>query len=263
MDTSISSAAAVQGHEGPTRARHPRSTRTTAKAVGVLYIVGTVAGALSAVATTPLRGAPSVFLAVAEAPAPALLGASLILIMGLALAMIPLLLFPILKRVSEPLAVGYVVFRTGLETAAYLALALVWVVLASFAPRAVTPEGAISSGYETAVAIILEFNGAVADVGLTFVFALGALMLNHLLFRARLVPRWLSGWGSLAAFLWLIAGGLAMFGLLEPFSPTQVALALPIAIQEMALAGWLIAKGLDTTWHGLATASGPGDPSFW
>lgn len=221
------------------------TNKTTARIVGALFIIGTLAGATSAVALTPLIDAPDVLRAVAESPDRALLGASLILVMGFALALIPLVVYPILKADSEPLALGYVVFRGGLETVTYLASALVWVVLLSLGREYVDAEGSAATLLEAVGAAILEVNDAVGDVALTFVFALGAMMFYYVLFRARLVPRWLSGWGLLAALLWVAAGVLTMFGFVDPRSTAQIAMALPIAIHEMVLAGWLIIKGFD------------------
>lgn len=196
-------------------------------------------------ALTPLIDTPDVLRTVAEGPDRALLGASLILVMGFALALIPLVAYPILRAESEPLALGYVVFRGGLETVTYLVSVLVWVVLVSLGWEYVDAEGPAATRLETVGTAVLEVNGAVGDVALAIVFALGALMFYYVLFRARLVPRWLSGWGLLAALLWVSAGMLAMFGLVDPRSTVQIAMALPIAIQEMVLAGWLIVKGFD------------------
>ena len=41
----------------------------------------------------------------------------------------------------------------------------------------------------------------------------------------------------------MLAALLVMFRLIANFSTTEVVLALPIAVQEMVLAVWLIAKG--------------------
>ena len=43
----------------------------------------------------------------------------------------------------------------------------------------------------------------------------------------------------------MVSGLLVLFRLAGPLSTTQVVLALPIAVQEMVLAVWLIAKGFD------------------
>ena len=57
------------------------------------------------------------------------------------------------------------------------------------------------------------------------------------------MPRWLSGWGIVAAVGMLAAAVLVMLGVAAPLSPVHIVLNLPIAIQEMALAVWLIARG--------------------
>jgi Domain of unknown function (DUF4386) len=100
----------------------------------------------------------------------------------------------------------------------------------------------------------------VGDVALTIVFALGAVMFYYVLFRARLVPRWLSGWGLLAALLWASAGVLGLFGLVDTRSMVQIAMALPIASQEMVLAVWLIFGGFNVKRFD-ASATGPGSES--
>ncbi len=51
-------------------------------------------------------------------------GAVLILAMGLSLAMIPVVLMPVLRPVSEFLAYGYLVIRGAVETACYALLAV-------------------------------------------------------------------------------------------------------------------------------------------
>ena len=60
-------------------------------------------------------------------------------------------------------------------------------------------------------------------------------------FQSRLIPRWLSGWGIAAIILMTTAGVLALFT--NDAVTSYVPLALPIFLQEMVLAVWLIAKG--------------------
>jgi hypothetical protein len=70
-------------------------------------------------------------------------------------------------------------------------------------------------------------------------FVLGALMFYWLLFQAKLVPRWLSGWGLLGAVLYIGAPITHMFGFSLGY------LVAPLALQEIVLAVWLIAKGFE------------------
>ena len=74
-----------------------------------------------------------------------------------------------------------------------------------------------------------------------FAFTRGALMYYALFYRSRLVPRWLSGWCLAAALLMIAACLLALFS----DSPVTgyTLLILPIAVQEMVLAVWLLVKG--------------------
>ncbi len=71
------------------------NTRNTAMIVGVLYIVGTVAGILSVVCTQPIFTAPDVLSQVSARPNQLVVGMLFVLIMGLALAMVPVMLYPI------------------------------------------------------------------------------------------------------------------------------------------------------------------------
>lgn len=75
-------------------------------------------------------------------------------------------------------------------------------------------------------------------------------------FQIRLVPRWISFWGLAGIGLTMVANFLVLFGLIKNFSTLQVVLNLPIAVQEMVFAVWLIAKGFDQNIidnHGLIT----------
>jgi uncharacterized protein DUF4386 len=70
-------------------------------------------------------------------------------------------------------------------------------------------------------------------------------MFYTVLYQSKLIPRWISGWGLAAALLWLAVGLLGLFHLIAPMSTIQVILSLPIALQEMVMAIWLIARGFN------------------
>jgi hypothetical protein len=77
-------------------------------------------------------------------------------------------------------------------------------------------------------------------------FGLGSMALNYILYRSEIVPRWLSTWGLIGDGCILLYGLLGIFGnATTDFASTSTLLAMPIAIQEMVFASWLIIKGFD------------------
>ena len=218
--------------------------RSTAIIVGVLYIIGTVAGVLSVVVTGAMLGASDYLANVAANPNQLTTGALLVLLMGLPLAMVPVMLFPIFRKINEVLAVGYVVFRGALETATYIASVIPWLFLLIVGREYVSAGAPDASYFQTLGALLRDGHDAITII-LIIVFSLDALMLYYLLYQSKLVPRWISGWGVLAILLHLATGFLIMFQLQTAFSPANIVMNLPIGLQEMVMAVWLIAKGFN------------------
>jgi hypothetical protein len=224
--------------------------RKTAIAVGVLYIVGTVEGILSYATTGPILNVPD-YLGRMQANGSLLtIGALLVLTMGIALALIPILIFPISRKHSEALAVGYVVFRGALETVGYIAFAVSWL-LGLRLSQAFVQAGAPTSSYFQVVGALLVKSNVIRSFT-TIVFIVGAWMFYLLLYRSKLVPRWISVWGLISTIPYGAAGLLVIFGVTNSMSEIDSVLQLPLAVQEIVLAVWLIAKGFNS--H--ATASG-------
>lgn len=76
-------------------------------------------------------------------------------------------------------------------------------------------------------------------------FTIGALMYYYIFYQSKLIPRWLSGWGFIAAAISLFFAVSTMFGTIFGQEPFSTILNIPIALQEMALAVWLIVKGFN------------------
>ena len=221
-----------------TKASPQGTNRKTAIIVGVLYILGTVAGVLSVIVLGGLLDAPDYLNIVASSASRAQLMALLILVMGLPLAMVPVVMFPILKKQNEALAIGYVVFRGALETFTYIALALFWLLLVVVARQYAESGAAVASQFSSLGILLVKAIDPINAIRGP-VFSLGALMFYDLLYQARLIPRWLSGWGIVAAVASAAAGLTAMFG------TTLDILSMPMFLQEMVMAVWLIVKGFN------------------
>lgn len=79
-----------------------------------------------------------------------------------------------------------------------------------------------------------------ASVLENFPYGGGALIFYLVLFQSELAPRWLSVWGLVGALLLLGMGFLRLFG--KPV----VYLAIPLILNEIVLAGWLIFVGFNS-----------------
>jgi hypothetical protein len=183
------------------------TNRKTAIIVGVLYIIGTVAGVLSVVFTGPVLGSPDYLIKVSVNENQIIIGALFVLTMGLALAMVPVMMFPIFKKHNEALALGYVVFRGALETVTYIAMAISWLLLIILSQEYVAAGAPDASYFQTLGASLLQGHDSINTI-LIIVFSLGALMLYYLFYRSNLIPRWISGWGFIAILLHFATGFL-------------------------------------------------------
>jgi len=99
--------------------------------------------------------------------------------------------------------------------------------------------------FQTAGALLLALKDW-ASVPENFPYGLGALFLNIVLYQSELVPRWISVWGIIGAVLIIAMGFLRMYGV------PAIYLAIPLILNELVLAVWLIVVGFDA--YGITSA---------
>jgi hypothetical protein len=220
------------------------TNRMTAAIVGVLYIIGTVAGMLSVFFSQAILNGPDFLSKVSANENQFMIAALFVLLMGLALALVPVVLFPVLKKHNEALALGYVVFRGALETVSYIAMVITWFFLIIVSQEYIAAGAPDGSYFQTLGALLQKGNDSISTI-VVIVFSLGALMLYYLLYRSKLIPRWISVFGFIAITLHLVTGFLIIFQLMSPFSTIDMIVEFPIFLQEMVMAVWLIAKGFN------------------
>jgi hypothetical protein len=224
--------------------------RKIAVTTGVLFIIATVAALLAAALVPVLIGADYLTRVSAQTNQVAA-GAFLYLIAAFASAGIAVSLYPVLKSTNAGLAFGSVVFRT-LEAAMYM-VAVVSLLSLQTLGRQLTTAGAAERTLLQAIGDALVSVRDHATLLGVFAFCLGAFIYYYLFFQSRLIPRWLSGWGIAAIILMMAACVSALFG--DRPVTGYVALVIPIAVQEMVLAVWLIVKGFSPS----AIDSGPAE----
>ncbi len=215
------------------------TNKPPAKIVGILFILATVTSSLSIWITEPIFKAPNLLEAFSVKSNQIALAAILMLVDAVSVAFIGICLFPILKRKSESLALGYVGMRImeGILFTVY--------VVALLAILSISKDYSLSnvqdaSGFKSIGQSFLILGEWAFDIGLGIVFTISALILNYLLFRFALVPKWLAAWGFLGALITMTIVLLNFFDI-----QVNEVLDFIIGIQEMVFAVWLIVKGFN------------------
>jgi hypothetical protein len=187
--------------------------RRIAIAVGVLFFAATISyGVGNALLTSALEAPDDLS---NPSTSPILVGVLLEFINCAAVVGIGLLLFPILRRYSEGMALGYAGSRI-IESVLLLV-------------------GALSA----LLLLALDWHNLAFQMAMIALGA-GSLLLCYILYKVKLVPRALSAVGFVGYIAIFAYGGLELFGLNPGF-----VLFVPGAIFEIVFPLWLIFKGFN------------------
>ncbi|WEK54126.1 MAG: DUF4386 domain-containing protein [Candidatus Cohnella colombiensis] len=165
-------------------------------------------------------------------------GSLLELINAMAVVGIAMLLYPILKKHNEAFALGYFGSRI-LESALLIISAIVPLVLITLSKDYIPLGASKGSSFETIGNLLLEANSVLFQMAM-IVLSLGSLLLCNVLYRSRLVPRFLSVIGFIGYAALLTSGCLSIFG--KDIGPI---LYVPGAIFEIVFPVWIIVKGFN------------------
>lgn len=212
--------------------------KTIARIVGLLFIVASVTAIAGGSLLLPLDEA-DYLAAVAAAEGQVVSGVLLELILVLSVIGIAVMLYPVLRRQNDGLALGYVGART-VEAVLLLAAAVTGLLVLSVG----TDFTAADAGVQPLGDTLLATRDWTYLIGSLVMLGVSALILNSMLYTSRLVPVWLSAWGLVGGLLIAARGLVEMYGI-DFTGVWQGVFAAPIALQEMVLAVWLIVKGFN------------------
>lgn len=215
--------------------RPGRRATTTA---GVLVLVGMAAGLLSVV---PVLEEADYLRSLPAREGEVISGALFQAVMVPAYAGFALALYPTLKRASAYLSLGFLGFR-------FVACAFHLLAVATLALFLDLGQGYAASG-APAYVVVAETARLARDLvnhfAVIVAMAMGDLVLFVVLYRWRLLPRWLSAWGVVGIALAILASLLFLAGSVEVVSVGYLALNGPLALHGLVLAGWLVARGFN------------------
>jgi hypothetical protein len=217
------------------------SHRTTAAAVGVLFLLSYAGFSVGTALVVPSLDPSTDFAQIGADEQRLIAGALLLFVNMAAIIGIAAMLFPVMRPHGEGVALWYLGFRI-LEAAAFAVgtvSALSLINLSEAFTAAAAPSAPVYEGLRSMALAANSWAGKLATVA----FIVGAIGLYSLLYRSRLVPRFISAWGLIAVALLIVANLLAV-DVTAGFQPAAV-LYLPIVLNELFLAIWLIVRGFD------------------
>jgi hypothetical protein len=220
--------------------------RKTAIIVGILFLVCSAAALLSFPFFGPILEGKDYLSKLFDSKNMVITGALIEFIQAAAAAGIAIGLYSILKKYNGALALGAVGFRVVEGVFVFIGtLSLLSLLTLSQEFIAVGAPGA--SSFQTSGTLLLAVRDWSGNVISALAFGLGALMYYVILYKSNLIPRWLSGWGVLGTVLGLAATVLASFTHDFSMGSVNTLLNIPIGLQEMVFAVWLIAKGFNAS----------------
>jgi hypothetical protein len=214
--------------------------RRTAFVAGLLFVITFVASIPAALALyTVVLDHPN-YIVGAGADSRIALGALLEMILIVANIGTAVVLFPILKRQNESLALGYV-------TARVMESAFIAVGILSLLAVVTLRQDAGAAGGDS---LVMDGRSLVAIHDWTFLLGPGwvvgvgnGLLLGYLMYRSGLVPRGMAMLGLIGGPLIIASGTGVLFDVFESGSGPQVIATVPEFLWELSLGIYLIVKG--------------------
>jgi hypothetical protein len=175
-----------------------------------------------------------------------LLGIGILLesVNGIAVIGIAVMLYPILKRQNEGVALGYLIFRV-VEALLSIVGSTMTASLIEIS-HAYLDAGSPGDSYFETLATLVLANKHWAMEMLTVFFLLGAFIFYLLLYQGDFLPKYVAIWGMIAVILVATFNGIFYTGI-DLGMAVNLILVLPIIANEFFVAIWLIVRGINTT----------------
>ncbi|KEQ27580.1 DUF4386 domain-containing protein [Paenibacillus tyrfis] len=215
------------------------ANRRSAVIVGVLFLIATASYISGNAMIESIMSAPDYLKDVYSKKDQVILGVLLELINSVAVVGIAIVLFPILKKHNEKIALGYIGFRV-IEAMLLIVGTIGPLVLIRVSQEYIQAGAPAHSSFHTVGALAAEGSFLVFQLAM-IVLGLYSLLFCTLLYRTKLIPRFLSVLG-LIGYASLSASAIA-----ELMGHNGMVLYAPGALFEIMMPLWLIVKGFDAS----------------
>ena len=165
-------------------------------------------------------------------------------IMSLSYIGIAILLYPIIKKFGNSLAIGFLSLRI-IAVALVIFGTILLLSILSLSQESVGYLSQNNSDLEILGNVLKTTRDYVNHIFMIMILCASNIMLYILLIKSKLIPKWISVWGLIGAVLSIIASVLVLFRIVEIITTEYIILNVPTAILELILGIWLIVKGFD------------------
>lgn len=211
--------------------------------IGILFLVTDITAIVGLLLYQPLLSNPQFITSAGVNPTSILIGTFLEIILAASAAGTAVVLYPILKKQNQSLALGYVVFR-AIES--IIILVGVMCILAVLTLRmeflAVGGDAVI---YQTVGKALVFLQKWTFIFGPNIILPINATILGYILFKSKLVPRVISSLYLFDGPILFIASMLILFGSYPQTSTFAIIIAMPLLAFEVAFSLYLIIKGFN------------------
>jgi hypothetical protein len=220
--------------------------RTTAKVVGILYLAGMVVGIGGNILIQSLLGKPDYLSSMSSNSMKLALGAILWLMTAAGDSAHGILMFPVLKRHNESIAIGYLGFR--IVDAVFIGVHVLFVLIQIPIGIEYLKSGLQNTFYLQSLSnVFILVSQYGYQMGMIFVGIAGLILCNSF-FRSKLVPKFVAVWGLVGYAIILCGSVFEILGFdLHLFH------TIPGGLWELFIGVWLIAKGFNTSPGSLAS----------
>jgi hypothetical protein len=220
------------------------SNRKTAIIVGVLFLAGYVGIFVGGAISEPILKTPDYLSDIYPNKNRVIIGMLVeVLLNDVPVVGIGVMLYPILKKYGEGIALWYVGNRV-IEALTLIVGTISALSLITLSKEYIAAGAVDASSFQASGSLALAGRHWAADVMTTVFFIIGALILYSLLYKSKLVPRFISVWGLISIASLITANVLPVPDLTQGFHPRQI-LYFPPMSSEILLAIWLIVKGFN------------------
>jgi hypothetical protein len=224
------------------------SYRRTAILVASLWIVTAIGAIVGNALLNPVVNAPDYLTTVFPQNATVISGMLLWLINDIGIVFIGVLMFPILRKQSESMALGYVSMR--IFESIFLIVGVIFAMMLIPLSQAFMHAGAADiTSFQAIGSVLKQAQHWFMDTMQLIPLGLGGVILTTLLYKSKLVPRFFAVFGFIGYGLLLPCALLTLFGVQNIAPGVPVAsMVIPVAIWEIILMPiWLFAKGFNSS----------------